>query len=309
MSFVKFKGATLLSVKDFMEVPGPERDLGGVWWLKDEGDEQKDGIPAVFAAKGNDLICEDTYFDYYIRPALMIETDLEPGEIFQIADYRFFVMRGQKLALMNTALCRSPFNEDWVDPDASDYEKSDAKKVVDAFYEERIKGRERDIWYENTMNAISVLGKLMDSCETASNEVFVSSMAEQGILDSAVALAEKIENYLNTKVVTKMPEDMPARIKKKDHFFDVPFECECHVNEIINWFHSDYKDKLVQTHHVKAVTRRDMCLKIYAFERSSRYDSARRYEIVEDDFRSLYSDWKECGGVTMEVYYGGGTVD
>ena len=80
------------------------------------------------------------------------------------------------------------------------------------------------------------------------------------------------------------------------------------VNEIINWFYSDYKDKIVQTHTIQGDTLKEVCGKIYALDRSSRYDNARRYEIVDNDtVKEAYIKYKS--NVSIEEYYGGATVD
>lgn len=80
------------------------------------------------------------------------------------------------------------------------------------------------------------------------------------------------------------------------------------VNEIINWFYSDYKDEIVQTHTIQGETLKEVCGKIYALNRSCRYDNARRYEIVDNDVvKQAYRDYA-CN-VSIEEYYGGGVVD
>lgn len=50
------------------------------------------------------------------------------------------------------------------------------------------------------------------------------------------------------------------------------------VNEILNWFHSNYKDDLVQVHTVCGNSIEDCFKCVYALRRSARYDSARRYD-------------------------------
>lgn len=83
---------------------------------------------------------------------------------------------------------------------------------------------------------------------------------------------------------------------------------ECVVVEIINWFHNGYKDQVVDRHKVTGESKYELFKRVYAFDRSARYDNARRYEIEDPSLRSEYKEWKKHG-VTMEMFYGGGTVD
>ena len=80
------------------------------------------------------------------------------------------------------------------------------------------------------------------------------------------------------------------------------------VNEIINWFYSDYKDKLVQVHVLKGDTLEDCFHQMYALRRSGRYDNARRYDFQDTELEEKYQNWKATHE-TIEMYYGGGVVD
>lgn len=80
------------------------------------------------------------------------------------------------------------------------------------------------------------------------------------------------------------------------------------VNEIINWFYSDYKDKLVKVHQITGSTKEDCFQKVYALRRSARYDNARRYAFDDPEMESEYQAWKQKNE-TIEMYYGSGTVD
>lgn len=80
------------------------------------------------------------------------------------------------------------------------------------------------------------------------------------------------------------------------------------VNEIINWVHSDYKDRLVKLHHIKGDTEDEAFRKVYALRRSGRYDNVRRYDFADPAVEERYRAWKDANeDITM--YYGGGTVD
>ena len=65
------------------------------------------------------------------------------------------------------------------------------------------------------------------------------------------------------------------------------------ANEIINWFYSNYKDKLVKVHTLEGKTLDECFRKMYALQRSARYDNARRYEFQDVSMEEKYSEWKE----------------
>ncbi|MBC5688161.1 hypothetical protein H8S37_04335 [Mediterraneibacter sp. NSJ-55] len=79
------------------------------------------------------------------------------------------------------------------------------------------------------------------------------------------------------------------------------------VNEIINWFYSNYRDKLVQVHEFHG-TKEECFKRIYALRRSGRYDSARRYEFQDKILESEYQKWKDKNE-TIEMFYGSGVID
>ena len=80
------------------------------------------------------------------------------------------------------------------------------------------------------------------------------------------------------------------------------------VNEIINWFYTNYKDKLVETHILEGKTLDECFKKMYALRRSGRYDIARRYEFQDKSLEEKYLEWKEKNE-TIAMYYGNGVVD
>ena len=80
------------------------------------------------------------------------------------------------------------------------------------------------------------------------------------------------------------------------------------VNEIINWFYSDYKDKLVHVHVLQGNTLEGCFYQMYALRRSGRYDNARRYDFQDTELEEKYQNWKATHE-TIEMYYGGGVVD
>lgn len=80
------------------------------------------------------------------------------------------------------------------------------------------------------------------------------------------------------------------------------------VHEILNHFCTRYQDHLVQTYTIEGDTLAECFQRVYALERSSRYDNGRRYEFENESFASKYQDWKQRS-VTLEMYYGNATVD
>lgn len=80
------------------------------------------------------------------------------------------------------------------------------------------------------------------------------------------------------------------------------------VNEIINWVHSDYKDKLVQTHIINGETL-EVCFKrVYGLRRSGRYDNERRYDFEDASLEERFREWKNKNE-TIEMFYGSAVVD
>lgn len=75
------------------------------------------------------------------------------------------------------------------------------------------------------------------------------------------------------------------------------------IDEIVNWFYSDYKDKLVKTHKVYG-TLYQVFSEMYSFEESSRYDNARKYVFRDKSLNKPYYDWKRKH-VDMGRYYNG----
>ena len=80
---------------------------------------------------------------------------------------------------------------------------------------------------------------------------------------------------------------------------------EIKVNEIVR---DRYGWEVYKTHTIKGNTLEECFPKVYAFERSSRYDNARRYEITDKELHNAYLNWKQHS-VTIDMYYGNATVD
>lgn len=83
---------------------------------------------------------------------------------------------------------------------------------------------------------------------------------------------------------------------------------EIKVNEILNWFYSDYQDQLVQVHHIKEKTLEECFQKVYALRRSRKYDNCRKYVFQDQNMEEEYLKWKSKNE-TIEMFYGSATVD
>lgn len=80
------------------------------------------------------------------------------------------------------------------------------------------------------------------------------------------------------------------------------------IYEILNHFITQYKDKVVQIHHIEAETKDILFRKMYALCRSARYDNGRRYEFTDTTLAWEYQKWKEKNE-TINMYYGTAVVD
>lgn len=83
---------------------------------------------------------------------------------------------------------------------------------------------------------------------------------------------------------------------------------EIKINEIVRDFYDWRKESVYKTHTLIGNTLEEIFPKVYAFERSSRYDNARRYEITDPGIHKEYQNWKRTG-ITIQMYYGNATVD
>lgn len=75
------------------------------------------------------------------------------------------------------------------------------------------------------------------------------------------------------------------------------------------WRSGKYKkDWVYQQWAVEADTLEECFKKIYRSERSNRYCNDRYIRVIPDSINEAYKAWK-VHGVTIEMYYGNGTVD
>ena len=68
------------------------------------------------------------------------------------------------------------------------------------------------------------------------------------------------------------------------------------------------KDHIVERHVIIGNTLEECFKKAYPYERSLRYCNGYWTEFEDKDINSKYKEWKRTG-VSIEMYYGNGTVD
>lgn len=128
---IKIRGITLLPQDVYETCSAIIPDCGNYWWL----------LPS-----NNQLVYVHGYFDkagtvdynsrdqYGVRPALILETDFEVGDEFNLpgyySEYTWTVI-SEKYALCNDIVGRSPFRSDTDVPDVSNYEASDVKAYLE----------------------------------------------------------------------------------------------------------------------------------------------------------------------------------
>ena len=121
-----------LTQKQRHELTGPS----GYWWLRSASDAD---LRKAYAVDSRGNISEmDVSFSFRIVPALRIEnleeSGINVGDVIE-TDFDKWSVISKDLAVCVTSLGihPAPFNLEHNKPDASDYEKSDIKKVVDTW--------------------------------------------------------------------------------------------------------------------------------------------------------------------------------
>ena len=79
------------------------------------------------------------------------------------------------------------------------------------------------------------------------------------------------------------------------------------INEVLNYFRTNYKDQLVQIHTVKGGKEAAFTM-MYVLRRSSRYDNNRKYRFQDRSLDREYQEWVDKNE-TIEMFYGGAAVD
>lgn len=135
---VKITGATLLTVDEARKLlTGKDRDRGLWWWLRSPGHFQNDA--ALVNDDGSVDACGVDVSDGGggVRPALKIEnlalSNLKIGDIFYFGG-KLFKLISDRLALCETIIGTLRFDES-----SNNYESSEIKASVDAWFVNTIK--------------------------------------------------------------------------------------------------------------------------------------------------------------------------
>lgn len=128
---------TLLSIDEARKLPPELRGYNRWWWLQSPG---YDSYGAAIVLYTGSVYRSGLYVDgdsVAIRPALRIKnlksSRLEVGDIFIFGE-KIFKIITNKLAFCLSDIGNHCFRADWNLKDANDYEKSDAKKFVDDWF-------------------------------------------------------------------------------------------------------------------------------------------------------------------------------
>lgn len=80
------------------------------------------------------------------------------------------------------------------------------------------------------------------------------------------------------------------------------------IREICNTHATHYQDKIIKEWTIEKDTKNEIFTEAYASVRSNRYCSGYRIEFVDPAIQQEFQKWQKTN-VTIEMYYGGGTVD
>lgn len=143
---LEITGATFLSIEEVKEyLTEEDRKYNNWWWTRSPG---IDSNYAVNVCDDGDLNYLGSFIngvEHCVRPALQIKnlesSNLEIGDIFELSGYEFKVI-SESLAWMHRQdIGRYAFNDDC--RNGNNYETSDVKKLVDAWFERLV-----ETWFE-----------------------------------------------------------------------------------------------------------------------------------------------------------------
>lgn len=78
--------------------------------------------------------------------------------------------------------------------------------------------------------------------------------------------------------------------------------------EVCNTFNTDLQDHVLHTYSIEGKELENIFKRVYPSDRSLRYCNGYRIQFADKTVHKLYNEWKKTG-VTIEMYYGNGTVD
>lgn len=131
-------GVTLLSVEEAAKLSLEIRNIDDWWWLCSPGI-----LPCEATLVSHEIVDyagHDVDEANGVRPALQIsnlgDSNLKEGDKFKWGDYTWTIIFDQ-YALCDKCVALLPFREDSEAKDANVYEKSDIKKYLDQWYEDK----------------------------------------------------------------------------------------------------------------------------------------------------------------------------
>lgn len=134
-------GITLLSIEECEKHKQHITPIDCVWWLRSPGYSSE--CAACVHRDGN-VLRHRGYVHHIgiaVRPALQIKNPnyakLNAGDRFGLFGYDWTVI-SRELALCDEAIEKHAFREDWRAKDANDYEKSDVKRFVEEWLQEKM---------------------------------------------------------------------------------------------------------------------------------------------------------------------------
>lgn len=135
------KGATLLSEEEVKSLlTEKERAYVYWWWLRTPGGySSRHACYVSYGGSVNDYGVRVSDDDVGVRPALIINlesSDLEIGDIFKFGGKEFQILSPTIAWLFRDDIGRCAFRKDWKTANASNYETSDVKKIIDEWFAE-----------------------------------------------------------------------------------------------------------------------------------------------------------------------------
>lgn len=135
----KILGATLLSAEEAETLLSKEeRAYNNWWWLRTPGNYSAYACDVNYYGGVNDIGHLVYNYSSGVRPALNIDasaSNITVGDVFMFGGKEFKVL-SPKLAWMHKDdIGNCAFRQDWKAEDANNYEASDVKKFVDAWFD------------------------------------------------------------------------------------------------------------------------------------------------------------------------------
>ena len=132
---IEITGATLLSIEEAEALPLRLRKYNNWWWLRSPVYNK---CRAAYVYNNGHVGGSGSVdnFDYVVRPALKItdlSSNLKVGDVFIFGEKKFEIV-ADSFAFCIEDIGTRCFRKDWRAEDANDYEKSDVKKYVDAWF-------------------------------------------------------------------------------------------------------------------------------------------------------------------------------